>query len=293
MSEKNPRVNDPAMLQFRFYQGFDPDLLFNRARAIEFALSSTQAFADHWKSHPAWSAELEDKDLRALASDLHFLEVHQSEVMFAMLCAPFQSLPHWLYLTTYRNAELTTKIEDFKAGRWEKLTNGKIATGPKFVSQAVYTGVHSELSSRPEAWQENCDNVIWLLQRMASRHLDNRADNNAYKHGLRVLPEHQVSLTVAPDNKPSDKGAVFSYNQGLAFLSVDRDRDQVSLLTKEINPNLSLNYLFIMRQIVANCRNTRLAALQKKDGCQIHTFLGIDREGITRATPASRFAITV
>lgn len=286
-------VRDPAMLQIRFYKGYDPDLLFNRARAVSFAIDSGRAFSEYWETHPQWPADIGELDIRALASDLHFLEVHQSEVMLAMLCAPFQPLPHWVYLTTYSNSELATKAEACADGNWGRLTADRIHSGREFVETAIYNGVRSNSSPEPDVWKENCENLIWLLQRIARRHIDNRADNNAYKHGLRVLSEHNVSLAVALDHAPEEARTVYSYAHGLAFLEVNKDRGEVSLLTKEINPLLSLNYLFIMRQIVATCRDTRLAALEGRDGCNLNMFTRIDRNGIMRATPGTRFSFTV
>jgi hypothetical protein len=64
----------------------------------------------------------------ALAAELLFTEFHQFESFIAMLVAPFQHLPHWIFLNTYSRGMIKENARQFIAGHFGTLSNG-IAQG--------------------------------------------------------------------------------------------------------------------------------------------------------------------
>src|SRR5258706_724166 len=116
--------------------------------------------------------------------------MHQFEGFFALLIAILPDLSHWIYLTTYATGEIKEAVKLFIRGDAEalqELTGGKVTTYSQFVSEAVYTRTRPPEGPKKDNWNENLDNVAWLIKRMAERYTDGIVEYNAYKHGIRVM----------------------------------------------------------------------------------------------------------
>jgi len=78
-------------LDVLFYRRFDPDLLFNKALALDYATKN----ADHFRGeleeqYPEFGEPIDDHYFASLRAELRFTELHQFETFFAVLIARFQ-----------------------------------------------------------------------------------------------------------------------------------------------------------------------------------------------------------
>jgi hypothetical protein len=113
--------------------------------------------------------------------------MHQFEGFFALLIAIFKDLPHWIYLTAYHTSEIADAIHQFIEEDIKALTNGMAKNDREFVSMAVYATYEPQEGPSKEQWDENLDNIAWLIRHMAEKYMASKAEYNSYKHGLRVM----------------------------------------------------------------------------------------------------------
>lgn len=181
-------VTDDKELDIRFYQRYDENLLFNKAIALMCILEREEQFktlvADFEDIDPS---RINDKFFESLRAELHFTEMHQFEGFFALLIAIFSDLPDWIYLTAYLPSEIGSAIHQFIKKDIETLTGGKAKNDREFVSMAVYAAYEPLQALGKEKWDENLDNIAWLIRRMAEKYMEGKGEYNSYKHGMRVM----------------------------------------------------------------------------------------------------------
>lgn len=285
-------IDRPEELDRQFYNTFDPSFLYRRAQALSFALGSPEAYGNWLRNHPAWPDEPSPSHAAALSSELHFLEVHVAEVTFALLFAPFQPLPHWLFLTDYKTEELTDRIIAFSKKDFGAASNDACDSMAAFVMRAVYPGMPGKDGPNGEPWSQNLDNLGRILRRSSERYLNNRADNNAYKHGLRIVPAPDAKLDMSVDGTVWNR--VLGFESGLRFLELKPEDGglRVHVATKEIKPFLSQNYVFILTQVLESACSCRRARLNGEATAEYKTFFGTQVDALLAAEPVQRFTFS-
>jgi hypothetical protein len=89
-------------LQIMFYQAYDESYLYHKGLALGFALNEQERFHTFVQHPDVTSAELLDTRWEeALRAELFFTFMHQFESVFALLRAPYQDQPTWVYMTNY------------------------------------------------------------------------------------------------------------------------------------------------------------------------------------------------
>ncbi len=127
----------------RFYTGYDEHFLFNKVASFLYILDegepAVRQIEERLIAHGG--AKLSERYLESIRAEVFFTALHQCETFFALLVAPFQPLPHWLYLTTYETKEIKQAVELIMVGKINELTCGIIATMQDFIKVAVYSEV--------------------------------------------------------------------------------------------------------------------------------------------------------
>lgn len=291
----------------RFYTGYDEHFLFNKVASFLYIIDegepAVQQIEERLIAHGG--AKLSKRYLESIRAEVFFTALHQCETFFALLIAPFQPLPHWLYLTTYETKEIKQAIELIVVSKINDLTGGVITTMQDFIKVAVYSEViptDPQLASR---WDENIDNAAWLVTRIGKFFLKYDRAYNSYKHGLRVMTgPYQVSIgRQAPNGGAAGPMHVIqasedsvTYLQREPVREVDSEKEiPISEVTNAFNPFEATFYLAKMNQMLETIKATRLAFLEGgKPVENINTFFGLDRSEVeqlerieeSRQTPA-------
>ena len=294
MKKKQYIVRDANDLNQRFYEGYDPNFLLSKARTLMFIVENQEAFV-RFVEECGESAEDVDQDFReALRAEVYFTEFHQFEAFFALLIAPFQELPHWLYLTTYTPSEIKGKVQAFLDKDIPLITNEQENDLYDFLRVAIYGYFKPDIEEEKGSFQNDLDDIAWLLDRMAYRYLKS-IEYNAYKHGVRVLAgPTAVEFTPHGATEPTLR---FSSDDSVKFLEledVDKDRIAVYEVWKHFKPAESINYLYFMSVLLQVMKTVRLGRLTGKEHLQIEPFPKINRDQLNQlAKQMMRFRVSV
>jgi hypothetical protein len=196
-------LHDPLRLNERFYESYDEFFLYRKVAIFEMLLNDPDLFA---KFDADGDDSERERRRHAVAAEIHFTEAHQFESFLAMLVAPFQHLPHWIFLTTYTPKEIREKAAMLARGSYSELSGGIVSAETDFVHQAVYAGLTPQ-DERDSNWTKTLANVGWLLRRMADKYA--KADDfNSYKHGLRIISTSaSLAMGIRP-NSTDMRGAI-------------------------------------------------------------------------------------
>ena len=172
MTKKNFIIRDPDTLNLHFYERYDESFLLKKAETLWIVAQNQERFKDLVEQNGGDNSGIDQSFIDAIRAEIHFTELHQFEAFFALLIALFQDLPHWLYLTTYRTEEIKKKVQAFLNWGVKGLTNGQCKTRPEFLDLAIYAGCTSNDEHQKANWQQNLDNIEWLVGRMAKKYID-------------------------------------------------------------------------------------------------------------------------
>ena len=172
----------------KFYMGYDEHFLFNKVASFLYILDVGEPAARQIEEGliANGGTKLSEKFLESIRAEIFFTALHQCETFFALLIAPFQPLPHWLYLTTYETKEIKQAVELIVSSQINELTSGVITTMQDFIKVAVYSEVAPSDPQLASRWDENIDNTAWLVTRIGKFFFKYDRAYNSYKHGLRT-----------------------------------------------------------------------------------------------------------
>lgn len=277
----------------RFYERYDEHFLFNKVITFLYVLdtgeSTIKCIEEHLVANSG--ASLSERYLESIRAEVFFTALHQCETFFALLIALFQPLPHWLYLTLYETREIKQAVEQIVANKISDITGGTITTIQDFIKVSVYSEVMPVDPQLANRWNENIDNVAWLVQRIGEFFLKYDRAYNSYKHGLRVMTgAHQVRIGLQnPDGtirgsmhviQASDDSV--TYLQKEPVREVDGEKEiPISEVTRAFNPFEASFYLAKMSQMLETIKATRLAILKGGEPVEsINTFFDLDRNKV-------------
>lgn len=257
-------ILDEHELNLQFYERFDHAFIINKVSTLWTIVNNAEEFTTWAKTLGSSGEGITPKYFESLRAEIFFSEFHQFEALFALLCAVFQPLPHWLYLATYTNNEIREKVSAFVEGDIKSITKGQFETVKDFIISSIYQGYGS---GECDVWDLSVDNVAWLLERMARKYLtasDTRnGEYNAYKHGLRVVTgEHALYIGIGP--KPSTMAPLAASKDSVSFLAVEPAGGTFSVkeTTKHFNPAESMAHMSYMMSFLEVVKSTRLAVLK-------------------------------
>lgn len=281
-------VSDPNRLDQEFYSGYDERFLLRKAIVLGTLLERSELLEQFVAPNVP---DETDRMRHGLAAEVLFTEFHQFESFFAMLLAPFQEFPHWIFLNTYSTGEIKTKARQFIAGQFEALSNGLAPSRDQFLRQAVYHGYRGEEGS-DDAWASTFENLWWIIYRMAEKYTS--ADEyNSYKHGLRMM---SASSTLALSGNPTDfsKAFVTHSPHSITHLTFDKVETgaSVSIETKAFNPRESEAHIQLMADILTNIKRIRLAALAGQERVEVTMFPKLDRGALRKLMVHQRWAFS-
>src|SRR2546426_1696834 len=125
-----------------FYQGYDPDFLWNKAQTLRLVSQNLDEFRDFLTRTAGTNEGIDQKFVEGLNAEIHFTEFHQFECFFALLLAVFQRQSHWIYLNQYPPGEIRRKAHEFLMRDIAALTNGAVDNVKEFLVWSVYNGGH-------------------------------------------------------------------------------------------------------------------------------------------------------
>ena len=263
MAQKNRtyQISDEYDLNLRFYEGYDEAFLMDKASTLWMIVNRQDEFKQ-WTTQQGSTGEgVTAKYFEALRAGIYFTEFHQFEALFALLLSIYQSLPHWLYLTTYRHEDIRGKVEAFISGDIKTVTDGETESMEDFLNHAIYHGYVADQGGEEEQWRKNIDNIAWLLRRRASKYQkasDSRSgEYNAYKHGLRVMTgEHFMRIGLG-DN-PAQWATLGASPDLISFLETKDEggHHAVHETTRHFNPKESIRHLSFMMSFLGVMKNT-------------------------------------
>lgn len=294
--------SDPRQFELQFYQRYDESYLFNKAVTVMYAIEQGAEFQQHVQTYvEEWQGgSLSDKYFSSLKAELFFMTLHQFEAFFALLIAPFQQTPTWIYLTAYTTDEIKAAIRQYFDGDLATLTRGfcRHSEERKFLAEALYQNSTSTLPEHQARWNENLDNAAWLIRRVADRYLTNLKAYNSYKHGLRTVIQQNAYLRLRPNDaagNPIGPGIAWSSEEALSFLELKETAEGTTVheTTTFFDPTMSFFYLVKLHQMIETIKLTRLAALRgDPDGPRLNMFLRIDKDDIMTKEAESSFTFT-
>lgn len=294
--------SDLRQFELQFYEQYDESYLFNKAVTIMYAVEQGEEFRQHVQTYVAeWQGgSLTDKYFASLKAEMFFMALHQFESFFALLIAPFQQIPTWVYLTAYTTEEMKAAIHQYFDGDLATLTGGFCQRGEerRFLAEALYQNSTSTLPEYQARWDENLDNAAWLIRRAADIYLTNLKAYNSYKHGLRTVTQQNAYFAVRPNNAAGNAtgpGFAWSSEDALSFLELKETTEGTTIheTTTFFDPMVSFFYLVKLHQMMETIKLTRLAALRgDPEGPRLNMFLSIDKEDIMLKEAKSRFTFT-
>ncbi len=173
-----------------------------------------------------------------------------------------------------------------------ELTSGVITTMQDFIKVSVYSEVMPADSQLASRWDENIDNIAWLVTRIGKFFFKYDRAYNSYKHGLRVMTgPHWVSMGRQNPNGTiaGSMHVIQAAEDSVMYLQKEPVRDvdgekevPISEVTKAFNPFEASFYLAKMNQMLETIKATRLAFLQRdgKPVERINLFFGLDRDEV-------------
>lgn len=276
---------DPKDIDIQFYRLYDPQFIMSAATILLSGIKNPERCKQQLTEDGVGESgiSVNDRFFHDLQSELYFAELHQFESFFALLIAPFQALPHWIFLSIYGTQDVQKSIEQYCEGQIEELTHGMHQSRKSFVQHAVYTFYQmKDPEGEVGKWEENLENVVGVIEALARRYQDGLFAYNSYKHGLRVM-SLPSSLTMAAHRDDGSLGpaSVFSLANSLTYL----EREKVGggdwvmhRVTKEFDPDASFYCLSIMHLLLETVRVTRLAFLEGRtsEPQDLNTFFDLD-----------------
>lgn len=271
-----------------FYTGFDENFIYSKAITLYRICEEPEKSGLQKNENDDFEGVSEKKYIEALAAEIYFSELLQFEAMFALLLAIYQNLPHWLYLTTYKTADIKEAASKFISGDFLSITNGVVATSEEFFTHSLYSGYGD--TDHKDSWSKSIENISFLTGRMAEKYIEAK-EFNAYKHGLR-MHTGETLLTIKDNKKPDHPGFSWSSKNSIVFLETEKQSNgeiQVYRAIRHFNPEESINHILIMKQMLASIKNTRMARIQKKDRAELLDFSKLDMEEFKKLKVARKW----
>ncbi len=277
----------------RFYERYDENFLFNKMVTLLYILDEGESVIKQIEERLVSNggASFSERYLESIRAEIFFTALHQCETFFALLIAPFQPLQHWLYLTIYETKEIKQAVEQIIANKIGDITGGRITTIQDFIKVAVYMEVMATEPQFASRWDENIDNVAWLVTRIGEFFLKYDRAYNSYKHGLRVMTGlHRLSIGLqnadgtikGPMHVIQASEDSVTYLQKELVREVDGKKEiPISEVTKAFNPFEASFYLAKMSQMLETIKATRLKTLTGGGLIEsINTFFELDRDEV-------------
>lgn len=274
-------MHDPEGKDLKFYRGYDSNFIASKARLLLMISETWDDFVKYGQEHQTEFGEDSAKTKMAMRAHVRFAEYHQFEACFSLMLAPFQPLPHWLFLTTYKTAELLDAARAFVGGDVKALTQGRLESVGRFLEVAIYADQKPPDEEAKMKWPENLETIHWMLRSAAERYVKAAAfggEYNAYKHGLRVLTgTSEFIVSSSPDM--ADAMTLAQSPDSLTFLELAPHGDgekQVFEVVRHFNPVESNQYIMLLSALTENMRRCRLALLTLTSTRMVY-FHGLDK----------------
>jgi hypothetical protein len=267
-------VQDPIRLDRELYSSYDERFL-DRKVSLLWATLQDNALLERFVETEFGPDEAE-RMRHGTAAEILFAEFHQFESFFAMLLAPFQPLPHWIYLNTYPTSEIKSKARQFMDRQFSSLSGGLTRDRNHFLRLAVYAG----LVNKPEeeqTWNLSFENLWWLIHRMAEKYL--KADEyNSYKHGLRMMSS-TATLAIASDSADFSNPFMMRSANSITHLVFQKHDmgTHVLVQTKGFNPEESVAHVSLMASLLANIKRVRLAGIEGTE-VEVQLYTTLDKQ---------------
>lgn len=276
-------------LNLEFYQTYDPYFLYSRASSLLMAMDQPATERRRLAKLPV-PRDIK-KHLAALGADIYFTEMQQTEAFFALLFSAFQDLPHWVYLTEYKSNDLRAMIDSFVHHKRLDGTYMSEKSERELIHHGVYFGSIPQDVATASRWNENLDNILWLIRRTGERFVQS-SEYNSYKHGVRVMagPSY-ISFGLSGGTTAMRHASDHSVSH-LQTVSTGPNVKEIRRETVHFSPVESWHHIAYLARMAATMQAVRLAALdQTANPPLIELFLTLDRDGLELMGRRVRFTI--
>jgi hypothetical protein len=294
-NKNKPRVffvNNPDELNLQFYSGYDTAFIFRKVGILNSIVENIENYRTLLVE--SFGEEYDEKKtLNAIKAEIHFSEFHQFEAFFALLISIYQDLPHWLYLSNYTNSEIFEKVKAFLKHDFLSVSNGRANNAQEFINLAVFNGYVITDDTQGKTWQDNIDNIIWMLTRLSDKYLEGK-EYNSYKHGVRViLSPSAISFT--PNGNP-EGGFQISHENSIRYLAtkeLEVNKYEVRQVFKDFNPIESVNNINFMNGALETIVAVRLARIKGDCEPKFNFLPYLDKEKVIALSKSSYWSMTL
>lgn len=268
-------VFDENSLNLKFYTQFDEWFLNRKVEILSTILEDPELLG---RFSGEDQTEIE-RTKQSLGAEILFAQFHLFETFFAMLLAPFQDLPHWIFLSTYETGDIKEKARQFVAGQVNELSNGMFTSMADFLTYSIFDCYapkieEDELKTRIA----DMNTLGWLITRMAQRYLKGD-EYNSYKHGLRIVASRFRLAASVGNAVPTN---LIDATHSITHLKLGRGEDgtTVHVETKAFNPKEFQTYVNYMSILLSNMKSVRTAKLKGSTFVDVQTLNEIDIKAI-------------
>lgn len=260
-----------------FYKEFPYKYWLYKAEMINSLLDSDKKFQDSNGTLEIFDGSLKEYK-QMLKYELHFTYYHQAEALFELIFA-LEKLDDkyiWFILSeSYQHQKkYANKIKNIAEGKFKlfdkevKLKSGKSLS---FIEWLLYDAFGEKIQS--DELKISLSKAKDIIQIIAED-LADKAQYNAFKHGMRVLPLwNKFSIGIKDKQR---KEFNFDLENSFTFLSFPKDRSKIDEITIGYSPDqdlLKINLITLLMKSIIGVRRDKY--FNNKKG-QLFHFVDID-----------------
>ncbi|MGD9535945.1 MAG: hypothetical protein AB7P52_01955 [Alphaproteobacteria bacterium] len=274
---------DTRAIEAAFYRRFDDAYFYKKALTLYHGLQNKDALLLFFQTDPGGLMGSDDSVVDMLKVEIHLAELDLTELLFAFLVAPFQPMPHPVFMAGYRRDLVRWAIDRFIAGDAAALSNETLRTRAELIEWSLYARLVP--AQRGEEWARNLANITRLLEIAGQRYL-NASELKPLARGLHIRRDETETARFL--DGPEADAAREGLTEWVAYHRTRRRKDGKASfyrMIKAVSPERSVNLVYMMTMLLRSLRETRLARLEGRSRAPIHSLASIDAAMLDKLPP--------
>lgn len=260
-----------------FFKGFPYKYWLYKAEMIKSLLDSNEKFQDSNGTLEIFDGSLKEYQ-QMLKYELHFTYYHQAEALFELIFAleKLDDKYTWLILSeSYQHqkkyAKKINEIADGSNKLFEKDVKLKSGKSLSFIEWLLYDVYGEQIPS--DYLKTSLVKAKEIIQ-ITAEDLADKAQYNAFKHGMRVLPLWKY-FSINAKNKEK-RGVKFDLENSFTFLSFPKDRSKIDEITIGYSPDQDLLKINLITLLMNGIIGIRKDKYFNKGKGQLFHFADVD-----------------
>jgi hypothetical protein len=260
-----------------FFKEFPYKYWLYKAEMIKSLLDNNEKFQDSNGTLEIFDGSLKEYQ-QMLKHELHFTYYHQAEALFELIFAleKLDDKYTWLILSeSYRHQKkYAEKINEIAGGSnklFDKEVKLKSGKSLSFIEWLLYDAYGEQIQS--DELKTSLVKAKEIIQIIA-KDLSDKAQYNAFKHGMRVLPLWKYFSIKAKDKEK--KGVKFDLENSFTFLSFPKDRSKIDEVTIGYSPDQDLLKINLITLLMKGIIGVRKDKYFNKEKGQLFHFVDVD-----------------